>query len=173
MIGWSHLFKSHRLPKGDEWKQIAVYGLLNVTIYLGAFVLAMKQVAAGIGTLSVATNPLIIGILSAVFLKRPLKKLEIWGLVIGLTGVAVATYPLLLKSYATVQGVLILLFSMLSYSIGTIYYSSKNWNNLPITVINGWQVFFFVRKKNKTHTHTQVSLPLPSGKCTYLFTLWV
>ena len=99
----------------------------------------MKEVSAGIGSLSVATNPLIISVLSALWLKQTAKK-QVWlGLILGMLGVGIATYPLLLDSHATVEGLVILSISMVSYSVGTVYYSSQKWS-LPTLAINGWQV---------------------------------
>jgi probable blue pigment (indigoidine) exporter len=53
--------------------------------------------------------------------------------------VVLAAYPLLQNSYATPLGIIILLVSMIAYSLGTIYYSRVHWNGLPILTINGWQ----------------------------------
>lgn len=126
-------------PKGAEWRHLTIFALLNTTIYLSAFVLALKQVSASIGSLSTATSPLFITLLSAIWLKRPLRWFEGAGLVLGLLGVSIATYPLLQKAYATVEGLLILLFGMLSVSAATVYYARIKWR-LPNLVINGWQV---------------------------------
>ncbi|GAB3511687.1 DMT family transporter [Spirosoma knui] len=126
-------------PTGIEWRQLTIFALLNTTIYLGAFVLALKQVSAGIGSLSTATNPLFIALLSAVWLRRLPRWNESGGLLLGLAGVAIATYPLLQNSYATVEGLLILLGGMVSVSAATVYYARINWR-LPNLVINGWQV---------------------------------
>jgi drug/metabolite transporter (DMT)-like permease len=54
----------------------------------------------------------------------------------------VAAYPLLKNSYATPGGLLILFISMLSYSIGAVYFSKKKWHSLHMMVINGWQTLF-------------------------------
>jgi drug/metabolite transporter (DMT)-like permease len=99
----------------------------------------MREVSAGIGSLSTATSPLFIMLISAVWLKRKLRWYEIVGVILGLTGVALATYPLLHNSHATLGGLAILLFGMLSVSIATVYYSRVQWR-LPNIVINGWQV---------------------------------
>lgn len=139
MLSYAYLIQKNRLPNIAEWKQIAIYGFLNVTIYLGCFVLAMKHVSAGIGSLSTATNPLIISVLSAFWLGRSVRRTEIFGLILGITGVGIATYPLLQKSFADGQGLMILTISMVSYSVGTVYYSAQKWA-LPLLVINGWQV---------------------------------
>ncbi len=139
MLGYAYLFQKNRLPKGSEWQQLAIYGFLNVTLYLGCFVIAIKHVSAGIGSLSTATNPLIISILSAFWLGRSVKKSEVLGLILGITGVGIATYPLLKNSFADAEGLIILSISMISYSVGTVYYSSQKWD-LPLLIINGWQV---------------------------------
>lgn len=127
-------------PTRTEWRQLTIFALLNTTIYLGAFVLALKQVSAGIGSLSTATNPLFIALLSALWLRRMPRWNEMGGLLLGLLGVGIATYPLLQNSYATVSGLLILLVGMISVSAATVYYASIQWR-LPNIVINGWQVF--------------------------------
>lgn len=139
MLGYAYFFQKNRLPKPSEWKQLATYGFLNVTVYLGCFVLALKHVSAGIGSLSTATNPLIISILSAFWIGRSVKKTEILGLIFGITGVGIATYPLVKNSFADIEGLIVLSIAMISYSVGTVYYSSQKWE-LPSLVINGWQV---------------------------------
>ena len=127
------------LPRGVQWRQLMVFALLNTTIYLGAFVLALQQVSAGIGSLSTATNPLFITLLSAVWLRRPLRWYEGAGILLGLAGVGLATYPLLQTSYATLSGLIILMIGMVSVSAATVYYARVTWN-LPTLIINGWQV---------------------------------
>lgn len=119
--------------------KLSIYGFLNVTLYLGAFVYAIKHISAGIGSLGTATNPLLITVFSAFFLKKQSKSFEWIGLFLGIAGVFLATYPLLQSSYADTKGLVILFISMLSYSLGTIYYSSQTWA-LDRLVINGWQV---------------------------------
>lgn len=139
MLFMSHFIWKQRLPVGKEWKQIAIYGLLNITIYLGCYVFAMQKVTAGIGALAVATNPVFISFLSVFFLKKKVTVSVIFSLVICSAGVVCASWPLFAGATVTVAGLLILLFSMLSYSVAAIYFSSKNWNGLSLFTINGWQ----------------------------------
>ena len=139
MLVMTHLFSRQKLPSAIEWKQITIYGLLNITIYLGCYVIAMQHVTAGVGSLSVATGPLFISFSSIFFLKKKLKKEIFIALILGTTGVVIASWPLLKDSSITMSGLLLLLFSMLSYSLGAIYFSAKKWNNLSILTINGWQ----------------------------------
>ncbi|MVT11023.1 DMT family transporter [Chitinophaga tropicalis] len=141
MLAFAYLFRREQSawPEKTEWKHLLIFGFMNTTIYLGCFVLSMRSVSAGIGSLSTATSPLFIMIISAFWMKRALKWYEITGMVLGLTGVALATWPLLKDSHATVSGILILMFGMVSVSVATVYYARIKWK-LSNIVINGWQV---------------------------------
>jgi drug/metabolite transporter (DMT)-like permease len=57
-----------------------------------------------------------------------------------MAGVVLAAWPLLRNSSATPAGLLILLVSMIAYSVGVFYFSRVQWNELPLLAINGWQV---------------------------------
>lgn len=139
MLAWAHGLRRHRLPNASEWWPLTLYGALNGAIYLGAFAIAMQEVTAGIGTLAVGLNPLVISVLSAIWLKRRIAP-SVWaGLFLGLAGVGLATFPALANSTATPKGILILSLSMFSYSIGTIYFAGRKWD-LPRLAINGWQI---------------------------------
>lgn len=141
MLTISLLINKDRVPKRNEWIPLLICGILSMAIYPTAFVYAMKYVTAGIGTLGSAACPLVISVLNAVLLRQKIAW-NIWtGLFIGLSGVAVAIYPLLMNAYATPLGIILLTFSMLCYSIGTVYYQSVNWK-LPRLSINAWQVLF-------------------------------
>ncbi|MCF0070473.1 EamA family transporter [Dyadobacter sp. CY261] len=143
LLSFSYLFaknKSYRLPTKKEWRQLALFGFLNTTLYLGLYVYAMKYTAAGIGSLAVSTNPLIIVLLSSWWLNRKPKAEEWTGIILGMGGVCVATYPLLADSYTTVEGITLLLISMIAVSAASVYYATIKWE-LPNLLINGWQVF--------------------------------
>lgn len=139
MLVYSHLIKSYRLPQGKEWTNIAIYGLLNITIYLGCYVIAMQEVTASIGALATATNPVFISLISVFFLNKKLSWNIVISLIICIAGVICAAWPLLGYATVTLKGLLILFFSMISYSLGAIYVSSKKWNELSLITINGWQ----------------------------------
>lgn len=140
LLSFYFLRKKFRLPNKKEWLQLSVFGFLNITLYLSLFVLAIKEVAAGIGSLSTSLGPVIMAITSGILLKKPISKFQISGLTFGVLGVGVAVYPLLLNSYATWNGIVFLLISMISYGIGSVYYTEQKWN-LSRTEINGWQVW--------------------------------
>lgn len=139
MLLIAHLLLRKRLPKEKEWKQLAIYGLLNISIYLGLYVIGMMYISAGLGTLSVGTSPVLISITAAIWLKQPVKLLTLISLLLCSAGIIVAAYPLLENSYATPGGLVIIIISMLSYSIGAVYFSKSQWKDLHILTINGWQ----------------------------------
>jgi len=136
---YAHIIKKDRLPAGKEWKQIVIYGLLNITIYLGCYVIAMQTITAGIGALAVATNPVFISFISLIFLRQKISWAVILSIIICTAGVLCAAWPLFASATVTSKGLLLLLFSMLSYSVAAIYFSSREWNGLSLSVINGWQ----------------------------------
>lgn len=142
MLMVAHVFLRYRLPKGREWRMIAIYGLLNITIYLGLYVLAMKEITAGVGVLAVAINPVFIAFLSVFFLKTKLTRLILFSILLGVAGVVVVAYPLLGLGTVTIKGLVMIFAGMLSYSLAAIYFKKKDWSDLKILTINGWQTFF-------------------------------
>ena len=139
MLLASHIFMRKRMPKGKEWKQLIIYGVLNITAYLGFYVIAMQNVSAGFGSLAVATNPVFIALLASLFFGYKLRLIAVISMFICFVGVGVVSYPLMQSSLTTVEGILYMTASMISYSIGTLYYSRQKWKDLHILTINGWQ----------------------------------
>jgi len=142
MLGVAHLLLRGRRPSGKEWGWLAVYGLLNISIYLGLYVLAMQHVSPGLGSLAVATNPVFINLISVIFFRERLRIYTVLSLLLCSAGVVMAAWPLLQNSSATPGGLLLLLVSMLAYSAGVLYFSRKQWGDLSILAINGWQTLF-------------------------------
>ncbi len=136
----SHVVLRERLPSRKEWGQLTLFGALNTTLYLGLFVLALDEVTPGITTLAVALNPLLISVFSAVWMSRKVRVLEWAGILIGITGVLVASYPHLETSFASVRGLVLIAFSQVAYSIGAVYYARVDWTISRMSV-NAWQAF--------------------------------
>jgi drug/metabolite transporter (DMT)-like permease len=65
MLLIAHGFMRKRLPVKKEWRLIMVYGLLNISIYLGVYLIAMQKISAGLGSLAVAINPVMISFIAA------------------------------------------------------------------------------------------------------------
>ncbi|RYE56212.1 MAG: DMT family transporter [Sphingobacteriales bacterium] len=139
MLFVSHIFQKSRFPKGREWLQIAVYGTLNISIYLGVYIFAMQEVTAGIGALAIAINPVLIGFFSVFFLKKKLTLSVILALIVCTIGVVCAAWPLFSGAEVTAWGLFLLFASMFSYALAAIYFSAKKWDDLSLLTINGWQ----------------------------------
>jgi probable blue pigment (indigoidine) exporter len=139
LLTYSFFFEKWRMPNRTEFKALAIFGFLNITLYLSLFVLAIKEVAAGIGSLSVSLGPLLMSFIGGLFLGKKIKAVHVFGLVLGVAGVGLAVSPLLQNSFASVRGLIYLFISMISYSIASIYFAEKTWT-LPRFSINGWQV---------------------------------
>ncbi len=139
MLAYLKLSGQWHLPRKEEWGPLAIFGLLNITLYLSLFVLAVKEIAAGIGSMATCLCPILIALLGQVLYGKKIKWLHLLALIIGFIGVGVAVWPLLQNSYATPKGLFLLFLSMLSYSFGTLYFTNKTWSMNRIQ-INAWQV---------------------------------
>ncbi|MBS1544889.1 MAG: EamA family transporter [Bacteroidetes bacterium] len=139
LLGYSLVIQKDRLPRGSEWGHVTIFGALNTTLYLGIFIVALSEVTAGITSIALALNPLMISVITAFWTKRPIARIEWVSLLLGMAGVSVASYPLLVHSYATPVGLLMLASCMVAYSVGAVYYATIPWK-LSRTAVNGWQV---------------------------------
>jgi probable blue pigment (indigoidine) exporter len=162
LLAFALIAEKSRLPRGDEWKHLSIFGALNTTLYLGIFVIALQYSSPGVTTLAVALNPLFISVMTALWIKQKVRMIEWTSIAIGLIGVFVASYPLLQQSEAKPVGLVLLVFSMAAYSAGAVYYANIKWQ-LSRVSINGWQVFIgglllipfaFLLHSNENHFDT-------------------
>jgi len=139
MLVLTHGILKNRMPEKKEWNQIIIFGLLNISIYLGLYVIAMQYISAGLGSLFLAVNPVMISFISTALFGHKVTYTNVISLMLCISGVIIAAIPLMEHSYASPKGLLIMTASMMTYSLGTIYFTNKKWNNLHILTINGWQ----------------------------------
>lgn len=141
LLSYCYIIRDKVNLRSHELRPIALFGFLNTTLYLGLFVLALSSTSPGITTLAVALNPLLISLISSLWINRRPSWNEWLSVFLGLTGIWLAAFPLLGTSYASVEGLILLALSQTSYSIGAVYYSKVTWGKSRIAV-NGWQVLF-------------------------------
>lgn len=140
LLAWSRLIQHDRLPRGQEWKQLLIFGAFNTALYLGIFIVALKEVTAGVTSIALALNPLMIGTLSALWLRARVSILQWVSIAMGIAGVAIVSYPLINNGYASPIGMALMALCMLAYSFSSVYFAAISWT-LSRTAINGWQVF--------------------------------
>lgn len=139
LLTWAHVARRDRLPSGREWRQLIVFGAFNTTLYLGIFIVALKEVTAGVTSIALALNPLMIGTLTAIWLRTKVSVLQWISIAIGIVGVGVVSYPLVNNGYASPSGITLMGLCMIAYSFSSVYYAAIPWT-LSRTAINGWQV---------------------------------
>jgi len=139
LLVYAYGIKKNRMPKGEEWKHLTVFGAFNTALYLGIFIIALQYITAGVTALAIALNPLFISLMSSFWSKRKVVMREWISIALGIAGVFAASYPLLNTKGVTTVGLLLLALSMVTYSYGSVYYASVKWK-LDRVTINGWQV---------------------------------
>lgn len=139
MIFVTHCVLRQPLPAKTDWKKLLIYGLLNISFYLGLYVVAMQKISAGLGTLAVCVNPVFISFIAAIVFRQHIAAAGYVSLLLCCAGVFIAAWPLLQTSYASAGGIALIMASMFAYSAGAVYYSRTQWNGMHILTINGWQ----------------------------------
>ncbi|MCM3737790.1 DMT family transporter [Bacillus cytotoxicus] len=141
MFVFTYFIKSNRWPKGVEWRQLIILGILNTTLYVGCCFLSLKLVSSSLFNLFITVNPFVVALLSSIFLSRKVTKQEWIGMLIAALGLLIAVYPYLKDTHATVSGVIILAVGMLSMGIGSVCFTKYNMK-IDRLVINTWQIIF-------------------------------
>lgn len=141
MFIFTYFIRSNRWPKGVEWRQLVVLGILNTTLYVGCCFLSLKLVSSSLFNLFITVNPFVVALLSSVFLSRKVTKQEWAGMCIAAFGLLIVVYPYLKETQATVSGVIILAIGMLSMGIGSVCFTKYDMK-INRLVINTWQIIF-------------------------------
>ncbi|PYZ95263.1 EamA family transporter [Salipaludibacillus keqinensis] len=81
--------KGSRRPQGKEWILVSLLGLTGIALYNIAFFIATRDAPIVKSSLFIASNPILIVVLSGLFLKEAITKRNIIGLVLALTGATI------------------------------------------------------------------------------------
>lgn len=131
----------YRMPTKREFGVLFLLGLLNTSLFLGLGIIALQTVSSGVFNLFVPANALIYALLAFLFLGQSIRLKEWGGIVIAFLGLAIASYPSLVGSHATIVGVLLVACAVVSMAVGSLVYKKANLQ-LPSIVTNTWQVVF-------------------------------
>jgi drug/metabolite transporter (DMT)-like permease len=83
------LDKGGRRPKGKEWLVMAFLGLTGIALYNIAFFIATRDAPVVKSSLFIASNPILILLMSALFLKEKIKGRQVFGLTLALSGASI------------------------------------------------------------------------------------
>jgi len=140
MMAWHYgLRRDGALPRGRQWGQLAIVGLTNSTLFLGAAWLGLREVPVGLYSLFLATMPFQVAILSRVWLGRQVTRREWLGIALAAIGLAIVAAPSLARSTATLSGLLLVIIAMVSQAVGAVYLKRAALE-LPSGMINAWQL---------------------------------
>jgi drug/metabolite transporter (DMT)-like permease len=130
------------LPKGREWRDWAMLGLLQGLIPNTLTAYALSQIAAGLTSMLQATTPLIVAVLAHfLFAEERLRFRRILGVLVGFAGMAILLSPsgLSLQS-GSFWGALAMIATAFSYALGSLYVRSIPVAD-PARLALGQQVF--------------------------------
>jgi len=122
------LIKGYKLPDRKVLKQISIQGIFLLCIANGGLTWAMEYISGGLASIIVALVPLFIALFSVWFSKcKKINRAMIFGLIMGFAGILVifSDYIGEMKSGSFVFGIVLSLISVLSWSFGTVYTSTK------------------------------------------------
>ena len=116
-----------------------IYGLLNLSIFLGMYCYALQFVPGGIGTLVTSTIPIFITIFTGLWLKKKISLVIIFSLILCSAGVLTAGWQIIQLNTASAYGLLILFLGVISNAAGAVYFVGRDWGGLNLITINAWQ----------------------------------
>jgi len=73
----------------SQWSSVVIFGVCQNGLYLGLFFVAMQWIEASLAAVIASMMPLIVALLSRVFLKENIRPMAVAGLIAGFIGVTV------------------------------------------------------------------------------------
>ncbi len=102
-----------------QWLAVVLFGLLQNGVYLGANFVAMQWIEAGLAAIIASLLPLLVALLSWLFLKERLPAMGVVGLFAGLAGVLIIMWSRL-SGGADITGVALAFMGVGALSIATL-----------------------------------------------------
>lgn len=102
-----------------SWPAYAVLTLLNVVLFFTLQTLAILELPSGLASVLIYLQPVLTGVLAALFLGERLTVLKVLGLLVGFTGILVVSLGAL-DGHVSVLGVGYAVMGALVWSLGTI-----------------------------------------------------
>jgi len=128
-----------RLAKA-EVKPILICAVFNIVGWHLFTAHGVSLMPAGRASIIAFTMPVWAALLSNLLLGEPMTRYKVFGLILGLAGLAILIGPDLLVMKAAPLGGLFMLGAALSWAIGTVLFKKFRWTS-PVATLVGWQLF--------------------------------
>jgi len=170
------LFKGEKLPTAAQFKWIVGMSFLMFVFANALSTWSVTFIPSGLAALIAALYPLCVVLLEWMFFKR---KAESWltyiGLILGVGGIAIVFYENAFHEQPDgyVFGIALAIFSMVAWSLGTIFVARNKFNINPYYGM-GWQMlcssfFIFILAKATDNNIPISTIPIEAwGGITYL-----
>ncbi|MBU2866647.1 DMT family transporter [Pacificibacter marinus] len=104
---------------GQQWRAIIIFGVCQNSAYLGLYFLAMRSVEASLASVLASSMPLVVALLSILFLRTLPKPIALLGLGIGFLGVLLIMGTRL-SAGSDMVGILMCIFGTVALAIATL-----------------------------------------------------
>ncbi len=129
---------SIRVPRA-LWPRLAVLALCNITGWNGFVLFGVQQLPAGRSAILAYTMPVWATMIGALLLREPLSGRKVFGLALGISGMAVLIGEQIGLVRAAPFGVLMILAAAIVWAFGTVLL--RKWQPLvPQNTLSGWMM---------------------------------
>src|SRR5437762_7193386 len=129
---------SIRIPR-EWWSRVGVLALLNIALWNGFVLFGVQQLPAGRSAILAYTMPLWATLIATYVLDEPLGKRKLWGLVLGITGMAILIGDELRVISHAPFGVAMIIAAAIAWAFGTVLL--RKWKPpLPQNTLTGWMM---------------------------------
>jgi drug/metabolite transporter (DMT)-like permease len=127
-----------RIPR-EWWSRVGALALLNIAGWNGFVLFGVQQLPAGRSAILAYTMPLWATLIATYLLEEPLGKRKLWGLVLGITGMAILIGDELRAISHAPFGVAMILAAAIAWAFGTVLL--RKWKPpLPQNTLTGWMM---------------------------------
>lgn len=172
MFIYNYALKREALPKGRQWRDLAVLGFTNSTGFLGLSWIAIQQEPVGLYQLFIAAGPFAVALLSMVWLKRVIVGREWLGMALAAAGLAIVVAPNIGGQTAAPIAIALTIAAMLINSYGSVYARHAQLQ-LKSPVVNTWQLAFGLLFLLPITAATNAGRPINFNLTVALGLLWV
>jgi drug/metabolite transporter (DMT)-like permease len=133
--------KAIKIPERRDLPIILGIGILQMTLFLSLMNAGLAHVGAGRSAILAYSTPLWVTPLAALFFKEPVTRIKLFGVLLGLLGIAILFAPTSLDwgNYNVVLGNILLLLAALIWALAILVSRFGHWHSDPLQLVP-WQL---------------------------------